>query len=263
MIHYEVMGDGLPLVFMHGLGGHLEQSRVMLEPLKRIQKILVDCPAHGKSDIPDPTLLGFDFMTDEILKPITKLNISPFLAGGISMGAGISMNMMVRYPELLSGAILIRPAWLDTPHPFNLQLMDISESLKNHPVPEKKFAASVAFQRLRVTAPNAAKSLLSQFDRPQGLDATVDLLHAMINDAPVKNLDLLAEFHKPVCIITNQEDPMHPAGFGEIIQEKLPRCELHEIFPKYLDPDRHQREAQEVIQKFISENAIHFLEIEN
>lgn len=250
-IHYEIHGDGIPLLFMHGLGGSLGQSQEMLNPICGVRKILVDCPAHGQSSVPDITLLSFDFMADQLIKLMDSLNIRQFLVGGISMGSAISMNMMVRYSDRILGAILVRPAWLDQAHPYNLALMELSEELINQTDPYKLFESSPEFIKLKNSIPNAAKSLMSQFNRPQGLKATMDLLRTMINDAPLQNLNQLSSFEKPVCIIVNEKDPMHPAEFGNKIYKELPQNELHKVFPKYFDADRHHLESQKVIQAFI------------
>ena len=256
LIHYELEGHGIPFVFIHGLGADLQQSKELIAPVDGTWKILVDCPAHGKSSLVDSSLLSFNFMSDEILKVVDDLNIPEFVVGGISMGAGIAMNMMDRFKHRLIGAILVRPAWLNNPHPFNLTLMDLSRSLRDSPDPEKTFRSSPAFKALENTIPNAAKSLLNQFDRPQGLSATIDLLHKMISDAPLENLDKLKYFRKPVCILTNQKDPMHPAEFGLSIKEILPMALLHDVYPKYLGAQRHNSECQTIIQDFID---MHFL----
>ena len=53
-IHYEVAGDGPPLVLQHGLGGTLEVNRIAgwgaLQDDYRL--VLVDARGHGASDKP-------------------------------------------------------------------------------------------------------------------------------------------------------------------------------------------------------------------
>jgi len=252
-LHYLSQGTGVPFLFIHGLGSDHHQSREFLNPISGIRKIMVDCPAHGQSPLPVGDKLNFNYMTDEIIRLIDTMNIDHFLVGGISMGSGICMNMMVRYPGRIAGAVLVRPAWLDKAHPFNLSLMEMTKNLVNHPDPQQLFRSSPEFKKLEQKLPNAAKSLMGQFSRPQGFAATTRLLQSMINDAPVKNLSDLSTFSRPACIVTNQSDPMHPAIFGHNIHEILPQSELHDVFPKYLDADKHLREAQEIIQGFVNQ----------
>ena len=45
------------------------------------------------------------------------------------MGAGIALNIAIRYPEKIKALILVRPAWLHKPHPENLHLFEILAEL--------------------------------------------------------------------------------------------------------------------------------------
>ncbi|MCB0632298.1 MAG: alpha/beta hydrolase [Saprospiraceae bacterium] len=250
-IHYEIQGEGTPLLFLHGLGGDLQQAASLLTPITGIQKITVDCPGHGQSPVSDESLLSFDVMADLIMQLMDELCIPQFMVGGISMGAGISANMMVRYPERISGAILVRPAWLDIPDPDNLSILlrvadycALTEGLI-------RFESLPEFQAIRSSLPIAADSILGQFQRPQGARSTAALLRAMIHDAPVRALATISGYDGPCCIIVNEQDPLHPAAFGPALQQYLSQAELHDVYPRYLDPERHNEEVREVIRYFI------------
>lgn len=250
-IHYKLQGAGTPLLFIHGLGGDLQQAESLLRPISGVQKIMVDCPGHGQSPVEAESLLNFNVMADRLLKLMDELSIDRFMVGGISMGAGISVNLMVRYRERILGAILVRPAWLDQPDPDNLKILLQVADHCGSSEGIVAFKALPGFQRIREELPIAADSILGQFQRPQGPRSTAALLRAMVHDAPVRELEALTGFADPCCIIINEKDPLHPAEFGKVLQRYLPQAELQDVFPRYLEPERHNGEVQNIIQDFI------------
>jgi pimeloyl-ACP methyl ester carboxylesterase len=55
------------------------------------------------------------------------------VVGGISMGAGVALNLAFRYPQRAVGLVLSRPAWLDSPRPENIKAYPvIARLLREH-----------------------------------------------------------------------------------------------------------------------------------
>lgn len=92
-IHYEVEGEGPPLVLCHGLFGSLEQWRVWgyVEALKDdYQLILIDARGHGSSDKPhDPEAYRTETMVADVVSVLDDLNIEKTHFLGYSMGGQI------------------------------------------------------------------------------------------------------------------------------------------------------------------------------
>ncbi|MFH0847647.1 MAG: alpha/beta fold hydrolase [Chloroflexota bacterium] len=100
-IHYELEGKGLPLVFMHGFTGSLEDWRMYgyTEELgKDYRLVLIDARGHGKSDKPhdakayQPELFGCD-----ITAVMDDRNIKKALFMGYSMGGRVGFSSLARY----------------------------------------------------------------------------------------------------------------------------------------------------------------------
>ena len=109
-IHYEVFGDGRPLVLVHGFASNLRQNWIApgwvetLRPLRRV--IALDCRGHGESGKPqDPAAYG-NAMQDDVVRLMDHLEIEQADLFGYSMGGAISMGLMVRHPERFTSAIL-------------------------------------------------------------------------------------------------------------------------------------------------------------
>ena len=92
-IHYEVEGEGPPIVFCHGLFGSLEIWRIFgwVGALRdRYKLIMVDMRGHGRSDKPhDPEAYKTEKMVGDIAAVLDSLNIGRAHFHGYSMGGQI------------------------------------------------------------------------------------------------------------------------------------------------------------------------------
>jgi pimeloyl-ACP methyl ester carboxylesterase len=109
-IHYEVFGEGKPIVLVHGFAASLQSNWVAsgwietLRPLRRV--VALDCRGHGESGKPhDPAAYG-NAMQDDVIRLMDHLEIDRADLFGYSMGGAISMGLMVRYPERFTSVIL-------------------------------------------------------------------------------------------------------------------------------------------------------------
>ena len=78
--------------------------------------------AHGGTGRIGPAAaFTFDGLADDVAALLDALNLTqPVLAVGVSMGAGIALNLALRYPARVAALALVRPAWLDQPMPVHL-----------------------------------------------------------------------------------------------------------------------------------------------
>ena len=109
-IHYEIEGEGLPVVMIHGFASSLEgnwKQTNWVDFLKdEYQLILIDCRGHGKSDKPtDPAYYG-PKMIDDMIKLLEYLSIKKANFFGYSMGSRLTFNILLSNPQLVKCAIL-------------------------------------------------------------------------------------------------------------------------------------------------------------
>ena len=95
-IHYQVEGEGPPLVLHHGLGGNGDQWRYFgyLEELKRdYQLILMDARGHGASDKPhDLEAYFMEHRVGDVVAVLDDLDIGSAHYFGYSAGGSIGFN---------------------------------------------------------------------------------------------------------------------------------------------------------------------------
>lgn len=113
-IHYEVEGNGPPLILQHGLTGSLEIWRIYgyaQELNKDYRLILVDARGHGGSDRPhNHEAYTYDKFASDYIAILDDLEIQKANYFGYSMGAaigfkGISKYALPRFNSLILGGI--------------------------------------------------------------------------------------------------------------------------------------------------------------
>ena len=50
-LEYEALGTGIPFVFLHGMGGSVEQIKAACEPLAGVRLISLNQQGHGNSGV--------------------------------------------------------------------------------------------------------------------------------------------------------------------------------------------------------------------
>ena len=100
-IHYEVEGEGIPLVLQHGSSGNLGNWRSFgyVEALKNEYKlILIDARGHGESDKPhDPDAYSTEAFEGDFTAILDELCIKKAHYWGYSMGGRIGFRVIGRY----------------------------------------------------------------------------------------------------------------------------------------------------------------------
>ena len=92
------------------------------------------------------------------------------------MGAAIALNFALRFPDRTLGLVLSRPAWLDAPHRWNVQMFTlISKLLREHGANagQALFRQTPEYQETHRQWPDVALGLALQFENPQAEAAAV------------------------------------------------------------------------------------------
>lgn len=247
----QTAGHGAPVVFLHGLGGDLNQPRSLFGKPAGYQSVYFDCRAHGKTAPAGPDkMLNFDQLAKDIAGLLTALQIKNPVLCGISMGAGVALNMALRYSA--RGLVLIRPAWLDQPNPPNLAVFPlIARLLREEGAAEGRriFMISREYAHLRKIAPAVAESLLGQFDDSLAVErcARLERLPAA---CPIARLTDCRDIACPTLVAATDTDPLHPLEYGRILSKVIPSAKFTRITAKSRDARRHSRELREAFGDF-------------
>jgi pimeloyl-ACP methyl ester carboxylesterase len=263
VFHYLDVGQGTPFVLQHGIGGDVRQPAGFLRPPPGIRLLCLDTRAHGQTEpLGDPCALSFDVFGDDLVAWLDHLGVARAIIGGISMGAGVALNVAVRYPERVAGLVLSRPAWLDGPMPAeNVARYATIASLlravaagadREHALhcALAEFEAQTDYQELLVSSPDTAQSLRGQLTNERAV-AAVARLERLPADRPLADLDAAATIRVPTLVLAHQQDPIHRFGFGETLAAAIPGARLVELTPKSIDRECHAAEVQRCLEAFL------------
>lgn len=109
-IHYEVEGQGPPLMLGHGFGSSLESVRGVgyVQALKdEYQLLLVDARGHGASDKPhEVEAYSLELMVGDLVAVLDDLGISKAHYFGYSMGGRIGFRIPIYASERFASLVL-------------------------------------------------------------------------------------------------------------------------------------------------------------
>ena len=111
-LFYRFEGQGEPLILLHSLGVSSESWRHVIEPLSRkFSLYTVDLMGHGNSDKPNRNYEIYNY-AESVVELMDALEISEARVIGNSIGAMISLEMSVSFPERVVKQVLVGcPAW--------------------------------------------------------------------------------------------------------------------------------------------------------
>jgi len=255
--NYRDIGNGLPFVFQHGLGGDVNQPCDLLSPPAGIRLIAFDCRGHGETEPLGPEdKIAIASFADDLAALLDHLKIERAVLGGISMGAAVSVNFALRRPERVLGLVQSRPAWLAGPNHDNARFFNyVAHLLREHGASRGReiFCKSEIYREVFAESPDVASSLAGQFDNEHAVKRSIRLERIPL-DAPYQHLDELSAVRVPTIVLANREDPIHPFQYGETISQQIPAAEFHELTPKSINVDQHAEDVQRFITEFLGKH---------
>jgi pimeloyl-ACP methyl ester carboxylesterase len=110
-IHYDEHGAGEPVVLVHGFASNANNNWGMTgwfsSLARRYHVIAMDCRGHGKSGKPhDRESYSGEKMGGDVIRLLEHLGIKRTLLMGYSMGARISLGLLMSHPERLRAVVL-------------------------------------------------------------------------------------------------------------------------------------------------------------
>jgi pimeloyl-ACP methyl ester carboxylesterase len=112
-IHYEVHGEGRPVVLLHGATVSFEYNYVAFGWVKQLndsgfQVIGLDFRGHGKSDKPhDPESYGTENLAGDVTAVLDQLQLSNTSLIAYSIGTAVALNLLHKSPKRFDRVALI------------------------------------------------------------------------------------------------------------------------------------------------------------
>ncbi|MBL0103170.1 MAG: alpha/beta hydrolase [Bacteroidetes bacterium] len=219
-MYYEIHGDGMPVVLIHGGGSTLETTfgNVLNDFAKHHKVIAVEMQAHGHTaDIDRP--LSFKQDADDIAALLQYLKIEKANLFGFSNGASTALKFAIYHPQMTNKIVVASTFIKKTGAPDWFWDMMSNPSFEQMPQPYKD-----AFLKINPD-PNALyrmyeRDLARMQSFPEISDEEIKTISAptyiIIGDRDIVTPEHAVEMHR---LISNSRLAILPGGHGDYIGE--------------------------------------------
>jgi len=243
-ICYEILGEGDPVVLVHGFSDRKEHWRAQVSELsKHFKLIRFDNRGAGKSDRPEGSYT-MEIYADDINGLLTYLNIDKTSIIGHSLGGMIVQNFALKYPHKIEKIILINTIPGMTPpgvppdqgvDMYRKNAIAGLEALKNSPINAFLAGAKANYSR------NFWKQMKEDTKKKfHGIWSVEDLIEEKTKYGPTKTdyihqadalkthnvYERLYEIKNDVLILAAEKDRSCPKIINEKMHELLPNSKL-------------------------------------
>ena len=228
-IAFQIAGDeGVPLVFLHGLGGDAEQWRPQLDAFAMTHRAIAwDMP--GYSDSAPLETMTIDRLVDSALTLFDRLSIGQAHLVGHSIGGIIAQALASRHPERLRSMTLVATG----PASGKIDAAWRKRFIEERLGPLDRGAS------LTELAPKIVKGMIGDRADPKGLEQAVLSMATMsessyraavtcLLDADPKTD--LAGIDVPTLLIAGEKDPVVPLSAMTELASLIPGARL-DILP--------------------------------
>jgi pimeloyl-ACP methyl ester carboxylesterase len=246
--HYELVGEGFPLILNHGLGGDLEHPKGIFGGVQGFQTLYWDCRGHGQTEpVGPPEGFSFARFAEDLNDLVSHLGIDQAVVGGISMGAALSTRFALNHPEKVRALLLIRPAWLDRPNPPPLEMAKMAANL----LETKGVQGALEDEKTFCGIPESFHcAFRDQITKPLAYERRFRL-ERMPASSPISDWSEVERIECPTLVIGNDQDPVHPLEYARTWVEKLPTSRFAQVTSKLVDLELHEREVREAVVGFL------------
>jgi len=228
-LEYEIIGRGIPLLFIHGY----PLSRMMWAPQLNVlsnqaRLITIDLRGHGDS-FPFEGIYSMDILANDCKRLLDDLQIkSPVVVCGLSMGGYVTMALYRNYPELFKGMIFTSTR----PGPDSIEgKTNRDTAIKNVYQLGAGFIADTMLQKMfspvtLSTNPLLVKTIHNMMANTSvlGIVGALQGMRERIDSTP-----LLTQISCPVLIIHGTDDQLIPLNEAELMANQIPNSILLKI----------------------------------
>ncbi len=107
-IHYQVAGEGFPLLWSHEFAGDITSWEPQVNFFSRRYRVITYChrgyPPSGVPD--DPAAYSQDYLVEDLRRLLEHLGIEQAYIGGLSMGGTVTISFAIAHPEMCRALIV-------------------------------------------------------------------------------------------------------------------------------------------------------------
>lgn len=241
-LYVKVMGQGYPLLLMHGGPGLDHTSLLPLQPLAdHFTLIFYDQRCNGRSN-GEVTSMTFENLTADAEALRQELGIDQWAVLGHSFGGNVALEYALRYPQSLSRLVLMNTGgdqwWVNQNAPlllakrgFSPSAVDAAQRFYNGQLTPgeylpalMKFGNAYNYHNSLLTLAEGLVSSRKMKVRPE---TTIFGYSQLLQGWTV--MERLSEIQMPTLVIAGRYDFLFPPEHQAILADRLPNAQLELI----------------------------------
>jgi pimeloyl-ACP methyl ester carboxylesterase len=221
-------GQGVPLLFLHGLGSDSRDSRRDLGAMPGIRLALADQRGHGSARPPvSHGQFELDSLVGDLQAMIRALGWPGPVVGGGSMGAAVALRHVLTDPGDCQALVLVAPAIGPDRPAAAASIASIADRID-------AVGLGQAVTELRGRSAPTMASRDGDEPAGDGLDcwlrqdagSLVVAMRAVQRWRPLASLSELSALQVPVALVGIRDDPLHPVELAVQMDARLPHSSL-------------------------------------
>jgi pimeloyl-ACP methyl ester carboxylesterase len=235
--HYVAAGSGMPLLFLHGLGGHWGHWEANIPALAQHYRVYApDIVGFGLSDKPQAADRNLEFLLRCLRGFLDVQEIAQAVVIGNSMGGFLALQMALTYPQRISALGLVAAAGLGPEIGWILRLQGLPILGDLVTIPNRRLVRlamrSIFYDQSKAT-PKIVEEHYQHFCRPGARQCYLAVIRNGIglHGQRYVLLDQLPQISVPTLIVWGAEDRLLPVRQARAAAARLPHSRLH-ILPE-------------------------------
>ncbi len=260
-IKYNEVGDGPPIILLHGFGASSYTWRYIRGPLSKSNRVICfDLKGFGDSDKPDDPYYSASDQAELIAAFIEQRNMDNVTIVGNSFGGAVGLNVFEKLSKRsnrIRRIVLIDSVAPNQVLPNHVRLATVPwiAGLGISIMPANSLAKGIlkgAFYDETKISPDAINVYAGYIRLPGAKKAFVRTVRHIFSDQPPQLWEHLNSIHLPVLIVWGEGDKIIPVRNGRKFQQDIPGARSV-IIPEcgHMPQEEKPKETTEAILQFL------------
>lgn len=233
-VHYDIHGQGSPLVLLHGGGSRAQTFEEMVPILAKSFRVYTyDMRGFGDTKRPAEPRLSYDLWRQDLTRFLDAFGLQQVVLGGWSLGGGVALDFTVNHPSRVTHLVIIGVASPRLERSDRSGFQRRRELIEQGATPEQIVAETFEFTK-KAFSPHSIEH------KPQAVEA---LRQEHLRNNPRSYLEMvdaneqrpnisgrLGDIRCPTLIIVGEHDLRTPLPMSEDLNKAIPNS-LLKIIP--------------------------------
>jgi pimeloyl-ACP methyl ester carboxylesterase len=245
------LGQGPPLLLLHGLGGSLYDWRHLLRPLAQDHRVIaLDLLGAGESEIPETEDYSVAAQARRVKGLLDRLGIPQASLMGNSYGGGIALRVAQDWPERVDRLVLINSICYAKQIPGYVGLARwpwadcVADTLPLGDI--ARWVLRGSYRDPGKLSQDELDAYVAELRAPGRRRAILQILRAVVPPDSTEFEARLKSIRAPALLLWGKDDATVPLSLGRALEKDLPNARLIELDAGHVP---NQEAPREVLQR--------------